>query len=62
MQVAPGDAEAFRLLLAFSRTALAAEPSEVVLPAEPPVLHPLDIEPLAVSPLVVTAAIEGGPQ
>jgi hypothetical protein len=62
MLVAPGDAEAFRLLLAFSRTALAAEPSEVVLPAEPLVLHPLDIEPLAVSPLVVTAVIEGGPQ
>lgn len=63
---AAGDAEAFRVLLAFSRAALATagvEPSEVSMPDAPLVLQPLDIQPVAIAPLVlVDTTIEGGPQ
>lgn len=63
---APGDAEAFRVLLAFSRAALATtgvEPSEVSMPEAPLVLQPLDIQPVAIAPLVlVDTTVEGGPQ
>lgn len=66
LQFDSGEAEAFLVLLAFSRAALVGsspEPTTVVMPVEAPPLQPLDVQPVEVAPLVLADTIvEGGPQ
>jgi hypothetical protein len=63
-RLAPGDGEAFRVLLAFSRAAIATtEPDAPLAAVDPLVLPAIDIVPIVVAPLTLAdELIRGGSQ
>lgn len=64
LQLAPGDAEAFRVLLAFSRAAAGADGAmEPAAAVDPLNLPPIDIAPLEIVPLALADDVpEGDPR